>query len=37
MMRSARIAEEAKSAGLDWISYLRAPQIAALAERKRLL
>ena len=32
MITSARIAEELKPAGLDWISCLRAPQIAALAE-----
>jgi hypothetical protein len=32
MVTSARIAEELKPAGLDWISCLRAPQIAALAE-----
>jgi len=27
----APIAEELKPAGLDWISYIRAPQIAVLA------
>jgi transposase len=32
MITSARIAEEFKPAGLDWISCLRAPQNAALAE-----
>src|SRR5262245_49339327 len=32
MITSARITEELKPAGLDWISCLRAPQIAALAE-----
>ena len=32
MVTSARIAEELKPAGLDWISCLKAPQIAALAE-----
>ena len=32
MITSARIAEELKPAGLDWISCLKAPQIAALAE-----
>jgi hypothetical protein len=32
MVTSARIAEELKPAGLDWISCLRAPQIAVLAE-----
>src|SRR5262249_58641863 len=32
MITSARIAQELKPAGLDWISCLRAPQIAALAE-----
>ena len=31
MITSARITEELKPAGLDWISCLRAPQIAALA------
>ena len=31
MITSARIAQELKPAGLDWISCLRAPQIAALA------
>ena len=31
MITSARIAEELKPAGVDWISCLRAPQIAALA------
>jgi hypothetical protein len=31
MITSARIAEELAPAGLDWISCLRAPQIAALA------
>jgi hypothetical protein len=31
MITSARIAEELRPAGLDWISCLRAPQIAALA------
>jgi hypothetical protein len=31
MIMSARIAEELAPAGLDWISCLRAPQIAALA------
>src|SRR6516225_8934375 len=34
MITSARIAEELKPAGLDWISCLRAPQSAALAEDK---
>jgi hypothetical protein len=34
MITSARIAEELKPAGLDWISCLRAPQIAGLAEEK---
>ena len=32
MITSARIAEELKPAGLDWISCLRAPQISALAQ-----
>jgi hypothetical protein len=32
MITSARIAEELKPAGLDWISCLRAPQIAGLSE-----
>ena len=32
MVTSARIAEELRPAGLDWISCLKAPQIAALAE-----
>ena len=32
MITSARIAKELEPAGLDWISCLRAPQIAALAE-----
>jgi hypothetical protein len=32
MITSARIAQELKPAGLDWISCLRAPQIAALVE-----
>ena len=31
MITSARITEELAPAGLDWISCLRAPQIAALA------
>jgi hypothetical protein len=31
MITSARIVEELRPAGLDWISCLRAPQIAALA------
>jgi hypothetical protein len=31
MITSARIGEELRPAGLDWISCLRAPQIAALA------
>jgi hypothetical protein len=31
MITTARIADELKPAGLDWISCLRAPQIAALA------
>lgn len=31
MVTSARISEELAPAGLDWISCLRAPQIAALA------
>jgi hypothetical protein len=34
MITSARIAEELKPAGLDWISCLRAPQIAALAQEQ---
>jgi hypothetical protein len=32
MVTSARIAEELRPAGLDWISCLRAPQIAVLAQ-----
>ena len=35
MITSARISEELAPAGLDWISRLRAPQIAALADLGR--
>lgn len=34
MITSARIEEDLKPAGLDWISCLRAPQIQALAEER---
>jgi hypothetical protein len=34
MITTARIADELEPAGLDWISCLRAPQIAALAAEK---
>jgi hypothetical protein len=36
MITEARIAEDLKPAGLDWITALRAPQIQALAEQGQL-
>ncbi len=36
MITSARIAEDLKPAGLDWITALRAPQIHALVEAGRI-
>jgi hypothetical protein len=32
MITTARIGEDLKSSGLDWITCLRAPQIQALAK-----
>jgi transposase len=36
MITEARIAEDLKPAGLDWITALRAPQIQALVEEGQL-